>query len=153
MDNPFSGITRTKRERKTIPASIYPGTLVQVKPIEVTDKKTNEKVTKIIFTFSIPSQDAEVSQFFRPSLNDNSHIIKFLKATCGDALTPDIQSSSEKLWILVQSLVGKDYNLVVTLTNGFNNVQTAMPVVPPTPLQTQAPSEDVTFAFSDDIPF
>jgi len=152
MDNPFSGVTRTRSERKTIPAGIYGGTLREVKPIQVTDKKTQEKVTKIIFSFYIATHDAEVSQFFRPSLSDNSHIVKFLKAVCGDALTPEIQGSSEKLWILVQSLVGKDYNLVITLTNGFNNVQTALPLAPQSP-PLQPPTEDVSFTFSDDIPF
>lgn len=153
MDNPFNGVSRSRKERKTIDAGIYQGTLTEVKTVQVTDKKTQEKKTKILFVYYVPTEDAELSAFFNPSLADTSWICKFLKASCGDSFTPEIQGSPEKMWAFVQSLVGRDWNLVVTLTNGYNNVQSALAIKKKAPAPTQ-PSEDVTFAFADDnIPF
>jgi hypothetical protein len=153
MENPFNGMTRNRTERKQIDAGIYQGTLVAVKSIQVTDKKTNEKKTKIIFSYYIPSEDTEVAAFFNPSLADSSWIVKFLKAGLGSAFPSDAQASGDKMWAFVQSLVNKDYNLVVTLNNGYNNVQSAMPIKEKKPLAS-APTEDITFAFPDDqIPF
>ena len=153
MDNPFNGVSRSRKERKVIDAGIYHGILTDVKTVQVTDKKTQEKKTKLLFVYAVPSEDAELTAFFNPSLADTSWIVKFLKASCGSSFTPEIQGSSEKMWAFIRGLVGKEWNLVVTQSNGYNNVQSAVPFKSskaPAPAQ---PTEDVTFAFQDDIPF
>jgi hypothetical protein len=153
MENPFNGMTRNRTERKVIDAGIYQGTLVTVKSIQVTDKKSNEKKTKIIFSYYIASEDAEVAAFFNPSLADSSWIVKFLKAGFGSAFPAEAQSSGDKMWAFVQSLINKDYNLVVTQNNGYNNVQSAMPLKGTKPPAPQS-SEELVFSFEDDkIPF
>lgn len=145
--NPFSS---NKRERKLIEAGIYPATLTTVKVVQVTDKKTQEKRDKIILGFFVEEHDAEVSQFFTPSMADTSHLVKFLKTACGSAFTPEIQNDRDKAWKFIQALSGGDYTIVVTQSNGWNNVQSAMakkPTAKPTPL-----NEDDFFR-DDSIPF
>ena len=157
MENPFSGVNRSRKERKLIDAGIYVGALLEAKSVQVTDKKTQEKKTKVILSYYIPDEDAEIAAFFNPSINEASFIVKFLKAGMGSAFTAEAQSSGDAIWAFIQSLVGKDYNLVVTQTNGWNNVQSAIPLkgkkaVAQAPLL--APVEDVTFSFNDEsIPF
>ncbi len=154
MDNPFNGVSRSRKERKVIDAGIYQGTLAEVKTVQVTDKKTQEKKTKILFVYQVPAEEAELTAFFNPSLADTSWIVKFLKASCGSSFTPEIQGSADKMWSFVQGLVGKDWTLVVTESNGYNNVQSALPVKEkkaPAPLPQ--PTEDVPFSFDDNIPF
>jgi hypothetical protein len=121
--NPFS---RTRRERKVIDAGIYPASLVGVKVVQVTDKKTQEKRDKVLFSFYVPGQDAEVAAFFTPSCADTAFIVKFLKTACGDAFTSAIQNDPDKMWQFVNGLVGRDFSIVVTQSNGWNNIQTAM---------------------------
>jgi hypothetical protein len=147
--NPFSGaVSRTRKERKLIDAGIYRGTLTEVKSLQVTDKKTQEKKTKVLFSFYVAEVDTEVVQFFNPSLADTSFIVKFLKTLAGAAFTPEIQGSADKMWAFVKALEGADFNLVVTLTNGYNNVQSAMPI------RGKPVEGQVAVAFNDeDIPF
>lgn len=148
MENPFNSVTRMRKERKLIEQGIYQGTLTEVKSVQVTDKKTDEKKTKIVFSYQIPQEDTEIPIWFNPSLNDSSWIIKFLRASCGNLFTPEIQGSPEKIWAFCQSLVGKDFTLVVSLNNGFNNISSAL-------LAKQKPViENQGTVFSDDdIPF
>lgn len=154
MDNPFSNVSRNRKERKVIDAGIYQGTLTEVKSIQVTDKKTQEKKTKILFCYYIPSEDAEVVSFFNPSLADNSWIVKFLKASCGSSFTAEVQSSGDKMWAFVQGLVNRDWNLVVTQSNGYNNVQSAMAIKEKKAPAPPKVEDDVTFSLGDDqIPF
>lgn len=154
MDNPFNGVSRSRKERKVIDAGIYHGVLTDVKTVQVTDKKTQEKKTKILFVYGIPSEETELTAFFNPSLADTSWIVKFLKASCGSSFTPEIQGSSEKMWAFVRGLVGKEWNLVVTQANGYNNVQSAVPMKEKKAPTPPPPTEDVTFTFADDqIPF
>lgn len=159
MENPFSGVSRHRKERKVIDPGIYVGTLLDVKSVQVTDKKTQEKKTKVILSYYIPSEDAEIPAFFNPSINEASFIVKFLKASMGSAFTAEAQSSGDAIWAFIQSLVGKDYHLVVTQSDGWNNVQSAIPIkgkLPPAPAPAPAlaPQEDLTFSFNDDsIPF
>ena len=154
--NPFS---RSRKERKLIDAGIYQAKLVVVKTVEVADKKNpGEKVTKIIFTFGIPDNGAEVTQFFTPSLADASHIVRFLKTACGSAFTPAIQADPEAMWKFVNGLVGSDFTIVVTESNGWNNVQSAMAAKKKTEAKSDSPfpvaSSEELFTFSDDqIPF
>lgn len=149
MENPFNSVTRMRRERKLIEQGIYQGTLQEVKSVQVNDKKTNEKKTKIVFSYQIPQEDTEIPVWFNPSLNDNSWIVKFLRASCGSLFTQDIQSSPEKIWEFCQSLVGKDFTLVVSLNSGFNNISSALLVKP-----KQAVVDNQGVVFSDDeIPF
>lgn len=149
--NPFSS---NRRERKVIDAGIYPATLITVKVVQVTDKKTQEKKDKIILGFYVAQHDAEVVQFFTPSMSDNSHLVKFLKVACGSSFTPAIQNDREKMWALIQGLTGGDYNIVVTESNGWNNIQSAMQLkkaaVPNKP--TDLANEDEFFG-DDSIPF
>lgn len=148
--NPFKGLNRSKRERVVIPAGIYTAQLSSVKTVKVTDKKTGEKRDKLLFAFQVPDQ-GEVCAFFWPSHADTSHLCKFLKIIGGGGFTPAIQADAEKMWQFIQELTFKDYQIVVTLSNGWNNIETALPV------KTQpAPrvSEDITIDFSnDEIPF
>jgi hypothetical protein len=144
-------MTRTRRERKTIEPGIYLGNLREVKTIQV--NKDGEKKTKILFVYYIAAEDAEVVSFFNPSLADTSWLVKFLKSSCGNSFTAEHQATGDKMWAFIQSLVGRDWNLVVTLSNGYNNVQSAVPVKEKkaTPVSE---TEDVTFTFNDDqIPF
>lgn len=142
--NPFSAVSRTRRERKLIEAGIYQGTLSDIKTVQVTDKATQEKKTKIIFTFDLPEAQSEVSQFFNPSLADTSFIVKFLKTLAGPAFTPEIQADGEKMWAFIQGLKGQLFNVVVTQSNGYNNVQSAMPV------RRKKPEEPVAVALTDE---
>jgi hypothetical protein len=151
MDNPFAGITKRRRERKVFQPGIYQGTLREVKSVQVEDKKTNEKVTKLVFVYYIESEDAEIPAFFKPSLADASHIVKFLKASFGDKFTSEIQSSEEKIWAFIKGTIGQDYNLVVTLSNGWNNISNAMPLKSKVSPTTEVPG-DIKFS-DDDIPF
>lgn len=144
--NPFS---KARRERKLIDAGIYLSTLIGVKVVQVTDKKTQEKKDKIVFSFYVNEQDAEVSQFFTPSMSDNSHLVKFLKTACGDAFTPTIQGDRELMWKFIQGLEGHDYNIVVTLSDGWNNIQSAMRVKPKVAPKPAAITEEDLFQFSD----
>jgi hypothetical protein len=147
--NPFS---KSRKERKVIDAGIYPATLVTVKTVQVTDKKTNEKRDKLLFSFYVPEKDAEIAAFFWPSCTDNAHIVKFLKATCGDAFTPAIQSDPEKMWQFINGLVGKDFSIVVTLSNGWNNITAAMIAKQATPqpkVEPEALTDEDLFEFSD----
>lgn len=147
--NPFS---RSKRERKVIDAGIYPATLVNVKVVQVTDKKTQEKRDKILLSFFVPEKDAEVAAFFTPSCADTSFIVKFLKTACGDAFTPAIQSDPDKMWTFVNGLQGKDFSIVVTQSNGWNNIQTAMMIKKATPATAPTSlTEDDLFQFEDSV--
>ena len=148
--NPFKGINRARKERIVIPAGIYTAHLSSVKTVKVTDKKTGEKRDKLLFSFQVPEK-GEVCAFFWPSHADTSHLIKFLKTVGGGSLTPAIQADPDKMWQFVQDLCWKDYQIVVTLTNGWNNIETALPVATkPAPRA----SEDITVDFSnDEIPF
>ena len=122
--------------------------------MQVTDKKTQEKRDKIVFGFLIPEHDVEIAAFFTPSLADTAFIVKFLKTACGAEFTSEIQGDSEKMWQFVQALIGRDFNLVVTQSNGWNNIQSAMIIKPKTPLPVSKDAEAELFAFSDDaIPF
>jgi hypothetical protein len=121
--NPFS---RARRERKVIDAGIYQACLVGVKAVQVTDKKTNEKRDKVVLSFYVDEKDAEVAAFFTPSCADTAFIVKFLKTACGDAFTPAIQNDPDLMWKFVNGLVGRDFSIVVTQSNGWNNIQTAM---------------------------
>lgn len=121
--NPFS---RARKERKLIDAGIYPATLMDVRVVEVTDKKTQEKRDKIVLSFYVPDKDTEVAAFFTPSCADTAYIVKFLKAACGDAFTPAIQSDPDKMWTFVNSLKARDFSIVVTQSNGWNNISTAI---------------------------
>jgi hypothetical protein len=148
--NPFSGaLNRTRRERKVVPAGIYQGVLIDVKTVQVKDKENPEaKKTKLLFAFHIDSHDVEVAQLFNISMADTSMLVKFLKSTFGDAFTPDIQASEERMWKFVQGLKGTDYNLVITFANGWNNIQTALPIT------KQVTKDEEPPAFPDDqIPF
>ena len=148
--NPFS---RSRRERKVIDAGIYEATLVQVKVVQVTDKKTQEKRDKILFSFYVPEKDAEIAAFFTPSCADTAHIVKFLRTACGDAFTSAIQSDPDKMWEFVNSLQDRDFQIVVTLSNGWNNVQSAMAAKKkPSLAKPTALTEDDLFA-DDQIPF
>jgi hypothetical protein len=142
--NPFSAVTRTRRERKLIDAGIYEGTLADIKTVQVTDKATQEKKIKIIFVFALPEADTEISQFFNPSLADTSHIVKFLKTLGGASFTPEIQGSADKMWSFCQGLRGQQFNVVVTQSNGYNNVQSAMPV------RRKKPEPEVSVALTDE---
>ena len=150
MENPFNSVTRMRRERRLIEQGIYQGTLQEVKSVQVNDKKTNEKKTKIVFSYQIPQEDTEIPVWFNPSLNDNSWIVKFLRSSCGSLFTQEIQSSPEKMWEFCQSLVGKEFTLIVALNDGFNNVSSAL-------LAKQKPATAIDnqgAVFSDDdIPF
>ncbi|MEY4700292.1 MAG: hypothetical protein RL326_479 [Pseudomonadota bacterium] len=154
MDNPFNGVSRSRKERKLIDAGIYHAVLSDVKTVQVTDKKTQEKKTKILFVYAIPGEETELTAFFNPSLADTSWIVKYLKASCGNSFTPEIQGSSDKMWAFIRGLVGKEWNLVVTQSNGYNNVQSAVPVKEKKAPAPVGPAQDVTFSFADDqIPF
>jgi hypothetical protein len=149
--NPFS---RARKERKVIDAGIYPASLAAVKSVQVTDKKTNEKRDKLLFSFYVPDKDAEVAAFFWPSCTDSSHIVKFLKATCGDAFTPAIQSDPDKMWQFINGLVGRDFSIVVTLSNGWNNITAAVmakQTAQQAKTQPEALTEDDLFEFSDSV--
>ncbi len=148
MENPFNGLTRNRKEKKLISAGIYQGTLVEVKSVQVTDKATQEKKTKLVFAFAIPQEDTEISAWFNPSLSDMSSIVKFLKAACGSAFTSELQQDSQKMWQFVQSLVNRDFTLVVALNGNYNNIASAL-------IGKEKPqAEAETFTFEDDsIPF
>jgi hypothetical protein len=144
--NPFS---RARKERKLINAGIYSSTLTGVRVVQVTDKKTQEKRDKIVFSFYIPSDDTEIAAFFTPSCADAARIVAFLKTACGDAFTAAIQSDPDKMWQFVNGLVGRDFSIVVTQSNGWNNIQTAM-------MAKQQPkpevmTEDDLFEFQDSV--
>lgn|SRR5574343_787776 len=150
-ENPFKGTNRSKRERVVIPAGFYTATLSSVKTVKVTEKKSGEKKDKLLFCFQVPDK-GEVCAFFWPSQADTSHLVKFLKVVGGDAFTPEIQCDSEKMWQFVQDMCWKEYQIVVTLSNGWNNIETALPATPAAP--TKKASEDITVEFSnDEIPF
>ena len=148
MENPFSNVTRNRKEKKLIDAGIYQGELIEVKSVQVTDKQTQEKKTKLVFTFAIPQEDTEISAWFNPSLSDMSSIVKFLKASCGSMFTADLQQSPQKMWEFVQSLVNRDFTLIVALNGSYNNIASAL-------IAKQKPQvEAETFTFDDDkIPF
>jgi len=147
--NPFS---RSKRERKVIDAGIYTATLTGVKTVQVNDKKNpGQKLDKILLSFYVDPLDTEVVQFFTPSLADTSHIVKFLKVACGDAFTPAIQADPEKMWTFVNGLVGKDFSIVVTLANGWNNIQSAMAMKKQKPVTPQPVSEQEMFEYADEV--
>lgn len=147
--NPFSGaLNRTKRERKVVPGGIYEGTLIDVKTVQVKDKENPEvKKTKLLLNFRIESHDVEVAQMFNISMADTSMLIKFLKSTFGDAFTPAIQASEDKMWAFLQGLKGTDYTLVITLANGWNNITTALPLAKKVAADEAPPFPD------DQIPF
>jgi hypothetical protein len=128
MDNPFSTSSSKRKEKKLIPAGIYPSTLTEVKVVQVTHKESGEKKPKLLFNFAIPEADAEVAAWFWPSLSDKSHLVQFLKVVGGDDFTPEIQGSRDTMWNYIQSLQGEKYNLVVTNSNGYNNIASAVPV-------------------------
>lgn len=147
--NPFS---RARKERKLVDAGIYPSTLMEVKVVQVTDKKTQEKRDKILLNFYMHQPDSEIAAFFTPSCADTAYIVKFLKAACGDAFTPAIQSDPEKMWAFVNSLKGRDFSIVVTQSNGWNNISTAImakkqEVKQPEP---EALTDEDLFKFADD---
>lgn len=148
--NPFSGaLNRTRRERKVIPGGIYKGTLTDVKVVQVKDRENPEgpKKPKLLFAFHIDTHDVEVAQMFNISMADTSMLVKFLKATFGDAFTSEIQSSEERMWKFVQGLKGTEYNLGITLSNGWNNITTAFPI-------TNHTAQEEPPQFPDDqIPF
>lgn len=127
--NPFSGLTRSRSERKLIDRGIYESELSSVKSVQVTDKKTQEKRTKVVFTFKLDS-GSEVSQFFSPSMSDLSHLVKFLKTIGGDGFTPEIQNNADSLWQYCKGLEGQRFQIVVTVNNGYNNIDSAMPMKP-----------------------
>jgi len=148
MENPFSGMTRSRKEKRLIEAGIYQGSLVEVKSVQVTDKTTQEKKTKIVFAFAVPQEDTEISAWFNPSLNDKAQIVKFLKAACGSSFTADIQNNPQKMWEFVQSLVNRQFSLVVSLNDNYNNITSALII------KEKPQAELETFTFSDDnIPF
>lgn len=125
--NPFSrSRSGGMKERKTIDAGIYPATLTTVKVVQVKDKTTGEKRDKILLAFLVPDQDTEVAAFFTPSCADASHIVKFLKASCGDEFTPAIQNDENKMWAFVQALQGQDFQIVVVKNGQWNNITTAI---------------------------
>lgn len=149
MDNPFS-TSKTRKEKKLIPAGIYPSTLTEVKVVQVKQKDSDEKKPKLLFNFAIAEHDTEVGAWFWPSLSDKSHLVQFLKVVGGDDFTPEIQSSRDSMWDYVQSLQGENYNVVVTNSNGYNNIASAVPVkVKPAP----AAKASVAITVDDDIPF
>jgi hypothetical protein len=148
MDNPFS-TSKTRKEKKLIPAGIYPSTLTEVKVVQVKAKDSDEKKPKLLFNFFIAEQDVEVGAWFWPSLSDGSHLVQFLKVVGGDDFSADIQSSRDSMWDYVQSLAGADYNLVVTNSNGYNNVASAVPVK----VQGAPAKASVAVTVDDDIPF
>ena len=143
--NPFS---RARKERKIIDAGIYPASLVGVKVVQVTDKKTQEKRDKILFSFYVQKVDAEVAAFFTPSCADTAYIVKFLKTACGDAFTSAIQNDPDKMWQFVNGLVGRDFSIVVTQSNGWNNITTAMLTKRQEP---EALTEQDLFEFNDSV--
>jgi hypothetical protein len=151
MDNPFSSSSKTRKEKKLIPAGIYPSTLTEVKVVQVTHKETGEKRPKLLFNFFVAEEDAEVGAWFWPSLSEKSHLVQFLRVVGGDDFTPGIQSSRDSMWDYVQGLAGADYNIVVTNSNGYNNIASAVPVkVKGAPVVKQ---QSVAITVDDDIPF
>lgn len=148
MDNPFSTSSKPRKEKKLIPAGIYASTLEEVKVVQVTHKETGEKRPKLLFNFSIPEADTEVGAWFWPSLSEKSHLVPFLRVIGGDSFTPEIQNSRDSMWEYVQSLQGEQFNVVVTNSNGYNNIASAVPVK-----VKAAPAPKPTALDTDDIPF
>lgn len=147
--NPFSS---SRKERKLIDAGIYPASLMGVKVVQITDKKTQEKRDKVLLNFYVPEKDAELAAFFTPSCADSSYIVKFLKTACGDAFTSAIQSDPEKIWQFIRELVNRDFSIVVTQANGWNNIQTAMLIKQqPKKATPEVLTEDDLFEFNDTV--
>jgi hypothetical protein len=96
----------------------------------------------------LAAKDAEIAAFFTPSCADASHIVKFLKASCGDEFTPAIQNDNDKMWAFVNGLQGQDFQIVVVKNGQWNNITTAIKAKKKTP-EPQI-TEDDLFAFTDD---
>jgi hypothetical protein len=136
------------KEKKVIDAGIYNARLTTVKVVQVKDKTTGEKRDKILLAFHVADKDAEVAAFFTPSCADASHIVKFLKASCGDEFTPAIQNDADKMWSFVQQLQGQDFQIVVVKNGQWNNITTAIKAKKKDP-EPQLTEEDL-FAFTDE---
>lgn len=149
--NPFSrSRSGGVKERKTIDAGIYNASLTTVKVVQVKDKTTGEKRDKILLAFLVPDQDTEVAAFFTPSCADASHIVKFLKASCGDEFTPAIQNDADKMWAFVKQLQGQDFQIVVVKNGQWNNITTAIKAKKKA-VEPQF-TEDDLFKFDDEEP-
>lgn len=147
--NPFS---RARKERKLVDPGIYTSTLVGVRVVQVTDKKTQEKRDKIVLSFYLNQTDSEVAAFFTPSCADTARIVAFLKTACGDAFTAAIQADPDRMWQFVNGLVGHDFSIVVTQSNGWNNIQTAMLVKQqPKKVEPDVLTDQDLFEFQDSV--
>lgn len=145
--NPFSrSRSGGMKERKVIDAGIYNAKLTTVKVVQVKDKTSGEKRDKILLAFVVPDKDAEIAAFFTPSCADASHVVKFLKASCGDEFTPAIQNDPDKMWAFVQQLQGQEFQIVVVKNGQWNNITTAIKAKKKEPVITE---EDL-FSFADD---
>ena len=56
------------------------------------------------------------------------------------------------MWTFVNGLQGKDFSIVVTQSNGWNNIQTAMMIKKATPATAPTSlTEDDLFQFEDSV--
>jgi hypothetical protein len=159
MENPFESITYTKRERKLLEPDVYIGVLTEVKKVAMPDKENpGQKKDKLIFSYFIESQDAELAAFFNVAMGENAGVIKFLTKSYGAATIDAIRQDKGLLWAFIQDMVGKDFKLFVSLNGKYNNIDSAIPVkkvaavVPPTPKDAREIIA-ATEMTDDDIPF
>lgn len=152
MENPFSGLTYTKKERKTIPAGVYQAELTQIKKYTYTDKKDNEQKTKILFIFKVPTTDSDLTTGYFPSLKNNSKFYGWVNMLTSGTIPESGWASYEALWKHLSAVVNTTFTLQVTVNGEYNNILAAMPaVLPKAPVQKAAP--DMPVSEEDDIPF
>ena len=154
--HPFVSNVRTgSKYNKLVKPGFHEATLAEVKTKEMDDKKNpGQRITKVLVVFYIPSEDAEVTMWFTPSLFERSKLAMFLSATW----PVDFQALKDKpqeLWNFLLAQVGKDFNVAVQMSGQYVNITSAFPKNQPSaPVSPQAPAFAGGVVVSDDdIPF
>lgn len=142
--NPFNHVTYKKKERVVVDPGMYTAVLKAVTPKRVQDKKTGEKVWKLIFEFNLSDTGTELNEWFTISQHEKSNLVKLVKTMGG--LTEEIRADKDAMWGLIKSKVGNFFTIMVTEDNGYNHITAATP-------QKSIKVTPKAVEVEDDIPF
>jgi hypothetical protein len=129
MDNDYNPL-KTVRKRVLLAPGYYTAVFSELITKKGKDKEGKE-VDKIIFIFECEGKGGtgKVFKYVYPGTNANSKFVQTLRQLAPDLYKDELEGDADGLWDFAKGLIGRSYKAFVSQNEGWNNIESLMPLV------------------------